>query len=61
MKNLIVLIVINLLYGCNKKEEAVKESNTIPKPYIISQENKKITKEIKKTMYPLHLFRMGFL
>jgi hypothetical protein len=41
MKKVVVLILISLFFGCNKKEEVVKEKITIPKSYIISQEDRK--------------------
>ena len=40
MKKVVVLIIISLFLGCNKKEVVVKENISIPKSYIISQEDR---------------------
>lgn len=40
MKNVLVLIMIGLLFSCNKKEEIAKEDRVVQKPYVISEFNK---------------------
>lgn len=41
MKNVLVLIMLGLLFGCNKKEEVTKKDIEVQKPFIISQEERK--------------------
>ena len=48
MKKVIVLIMISLFFGCNKKNGDVTKSNVLQKPYIISQEDRKFREKIKK-------------
>lgn len=52
MKKIAVLIMISLFFGCNKKAEVVKEKITIPKSYIISQEDRKNSERDKKNNVP---------
>lgn len=52
MKKVVVLIMISLFFGCNKKAEVVKEKITIPKSYIISQEDRKNSERDKKNNVP---------
>lgn len=52
MKKVVVLILVSLFVGCNKKEEVVKEKISIPKSYIISQEDRRNSERDKKNNVP---------
>lgn len=47
MKKVVVLIMISLFFGCNKKVEVVNKDNEVQKPYIISEEEMKLKEKIK--------------
>jgi hypothetical protein len=47
MKRVVVLILISLFFGCNKKEDS-----EVQKPYIISQEDRKNSERDKKNNVP---------
>lgn len=44
MKNVLILIMVSLLFGCNKKEEAVNKDSEVQKPFVISEFYKQLKK-----------------
>ena len=59
MKKAVVLIMIGLFFGCSKKAEVGKEKITIPKYYIISQEDRKNSERDKKNNVPYLIIPTG--
>ena len=48
MKNVLVLIMVGLFFGCTKKGEVTKGDSAVQKPYIISKEDKENSERDKK-------------
>lgn len=55
MKNVVVLIMISLFFGCNKKSE----NSIVQKPYVISQEEREFKARIKNDNVPYVIIPVG--
>jgi hypothetical protein len=59
MKNVLVLIIVGLLFGCTKKGEVAKEDIAVQKPYVISEEDRKYREELKNGKIPSPFIPFG--